>query len=176
MTGKYLVAAAVLAGMSAAALAQGKAPQQRPEAFEALVACRAIADDAARLACFDTAAAGLQEAADRRDLVVVDREQVRKTKRSLFGLDIPNLNPFSGGGDEEEEIQSIESKVASAVRHGNGRWTVALEDGSSWIQTDDKPLALGPRKGQKIVVNKAAMGSYMMRVNGQPAIRVRRIV
>ena len=176
MTRKFLLAAGALAGLSGAALAQVAPGQERPAAFEALVACRAIADDAARLACFDTAAAGLQEAADRRDLVVVDREQVRKTKRSLFGLDIPNLNPFSGGPDEEDEIESIESKVASALRHGNGRWTVVLDDGSSWIQTDDKPLALGPRKGQKIVVNKAAMGSYMMRVNGQPGIRVKRTV
>ena len=177
MTRIFFVAAAMAAGLSAAALAQPKAPQQRPEAFEALVRCRAIADDAARLQCFDAAAAGLQEAADRRDLVVVDREQVRKTKRSLFGLDIPDLNPFSGGPDpEEEEIQSIESTVASAVRHGGGRWSVTLEDGSSWIQTDDKPLALGPRKGQKVLVKKAAMGSYMMRVNNQPAVRVKRVV
>ena len=176
MNGKYLVAAAALAGASAAALAQGKAAEQRPEAFEALVRCRGIAEDVARLQCFDAAAAGLQQAAERRELVVVDREQVRKTKRSLFGLDIPNLNPFSGGPDAEEEIQSIESKVASAVRHGGGRWSVTLEDGSSWIQTDDKPLALGPRKGQTVLVKKAAMGSYMMRVNNQPAVRVRRTV
>lgn len=175
MTGKYLVAAA-LTGVSAAALAQGKPAEQRPEAFEALVRCRAIAEDVARLHCFDAAAAGLQQAAERRELVVVDREQVRKTKRSLFGLDIPNLNPFSGGPDAEEEVQSIESKVASAVRHGGGRWSVTLEDGSSWIQTDDKPLALGPRKGQTVLVKKAAMGSYMMRVNNQPAVRVRRTV
>lgn len=176
MRGMYFVAAAV-ATLSAAALAQPTAPQQRPEAFEALVRCRAIADDAARLQCFDAAAAGLQEAADKRELVVVDREQVRRTKRSLFGLDIPNLNPFSGGPDDKaEEISSIESKVASSLRHGNGRWTVTLEDGSSWIQTDDSPLALGPRKGQAVVVKKGAMGSYMMRVNNQPAIRVRRVV
>ena len=176
MNRKLLLAAGALAGVSGAALAQVAPGQARPPAFEALVACRAIADDAARLACFDSAAAGLQEAADRRDLVVVDREQVRQTKRSLFGLDIPNLNPFSGERDDEDEIESIESKVASAVRHGNGRWTVSLEDGSSWLQTDDKLLALGPRKGQKIEVTKAAMGSYMMRVNGQPAVRVKRIV
>lgn len=176
MTGRYLTAAAALATLATAALAQGKPPEQRPQAFEALVRCRAIVEDAARLQCFDTAAAGLQDAADRRELVVVDREQVRKAKRSLFGLDIPNLNPFSGGPDAEEEIQSIESKVASAVRHGAGRWSVTLEDGSSWVQTDDKPLALGPRKGQTVLVKKAAMGSYMMRVNNQPAVRVRRIV
>ena len=180
MTRTYFVAAIVATAAvcgSTAAAQQKPQQQERPAAFEALVKCRQIADDDARLACFDAAAAGLQEAADKRELVVVDREQVRKTKRSLFGLDIPNLNPFSGGkDDDEDEVKSIESTVASARREGNGRWLVTLEDGSSWMQTDDNPLALGPRKGNKIKISKAAMGSYMMRVGSQPGVRVKRIV
>ena len=168
------VAAAALAGPAALAAKEAK-PQQRPEAFEALVRCRALTDDAARLRCFDAAAATLEQAARNRDLVVVDRKQIREAKRGLFGLDIPDFNPFGGGGDDGvEEIKSIESTIRSATRDENGRWVITLEDNSIWAQTDNYPFAVDPKRGHKVKVVKASMGSYMMRVNGQPGVRARR--
>ena len=170
--------AAVLAARPAAAAAAQDAPAAppRPEAFEALVRCRAITEDVARLQCFDSAAANLQQAAERRDLVVVDRQQVRQTRRRLFGLPIPSLCDIFGGGgdDDEDEVSSIESVVASAHQVGYGRWVVRLEDGSTWAQTDNLPLAARPRTGQPVRVERGALGSYRMRVNNQPAIRVQR--
>jgi hypothetical protein len=178
MTRLLAGALAALALLSTAADAKTqKQAQARPEVFEALIKCRAVADEAERLRCFDSAAAALETAAERRDLVVVDRQQIRETKKGLFGLDIPNLNPFGSGGDDgEEEIKSIESEVASAYQDGDGRWVVTLKEGGTWAQTDNSPLALRPRVGHKIRIQKAAMGSYMMRVNNQPAVRARRRV
>ena len=171
----FAAALAVLPAAAAAAQEPAAAPQ-RPEAFEALVRCRAITENVARLQCFDAAAANVQQAVERRDLVVVDRQQVRQTRRRLFGLPIPSLGDiFGGGGDEDEdEVSSIESNVASAHQVGYGRWVVRLEDGSTWVQTDDNLLAGRPRPGQPVRVERAALGSYRMRVNNQPAIRVRR--
>jgi hypothetical protein len=154
-----------------------KQAQARPELFEALVRCRAVSVDAERLQCFDAAAAALEQATERRELVVVDRAQVRESRRRLFGLALPSLPIFGGGDDgrpEEEEVTSIESTVVSSSQDGLGHWAVRLADGSLWIQTDNRPLAFRPRPGQPVVVNKAALGSYMMRVNNQPGIRVRR--
>ena len=168
----FLVTLVMLAAAPAAALAQG-APAQRPELFEALVRCRSIADDAARLQCFDQAAANLQQAAERREVVVVDRGQVRETRRRLFGLPLPRL-PIFGGGDDEEEVSSIESNIVSAHQIEYGRWVVRLEDGSTWVQTDNNIIAGQPRSGQPVRVNRATMGTFMMRVNGQPGVRVRR--
>lgn len=169
--------AAILAALPATAAAAQDPPaaQQRPELFEALVRCRAITEDVARLQCFDAAAANLQQATERRDLVIVDRQQVRESRRRLFGLPIPNLGDiFGGGDDEEDEVSSIESNVASAHQVGYGRWVVRLEDGSTWAQTDNSPLASRPRTGQPVRVERGALGSYRMRVNNQPAIRVQR--
>lgn len=172
------LATAALIGAGGAAGARDKPtpPQQRPEAFEALVRCRGIAEDRARLQCFDAASQALQQAADRKELVVVDRKQIRETKRSLFGLDLPRLSIFGGGdGDNDEEaVTSIESTVTGAVQDGNGRWIVKLADGSTWAQTDNETLALRPKAGNKVKVKRAALGSYMMNVNGQPAVRVKR--
>jgi hypothetical protein len=174
----WVLAVAVLGSLSAAALAAKppKKAEERPEAFEALVRCRSIQENEARLRCFDSAAAGLQQAAEARELVVVDRKQIQEAKRSLFGLDIPNLNPFGGGGDEGEEVKSIESVVASASTDGGGRWIVRLEDGSTWVQTDYNQLAVAPKRGHKVKITRASLGSYMMRVNGQPGVRAKRQV
>ena len=171
-----LVMAAVAAALMAPAALPAKTPkpQPRPEAFEALVRCRSLTDDAARLRCFDAAAATLQTAAENRDLVVVDRKQIREANRGLFGLDLPDVNPFGGGGGDEEEIKSIESVVRSATQEGDGRWVVTLEDNSTWAQTDNYPFAVNPKRGHKVKIVKASMGSYMMRVNGQPGVRAKR--
>jgi hypothetical protein len=174
------MAAAALAALGAGAAVSKdnlpRAPQQRPESFEALVRCRAITEDRARLQCFDTAAQNLQQAAERKELVIVDRKQIRETKRSLFGLDLPRLSIFGGGdGDNDEEaVTSIDGTVAGAIQDGNGRWIVKLADGSTWAQTDNNPLALRPRAGQKVKVKRAALGSYTMSINGQPAVKAKR--
>jgi hypothetical protein len=172
-----LLAALCTAGPAAADQQQEArgSPAQQPALFEALVRCRAIADDAARLQCFDQAAANLQQAAERRDVVIVDRGQVRESRRRLFGLPLPRLPIFGGGDDDdEEEIRSIESTVAAAHQEGYGRWVVRLEDGSTWVQTDNNVIAGAPRHGQPVRVNRGALGTYMMKVNNQPGVRVRR--
>lgn len=178
MRNSFAVAAAaaliLAAGAGGARDRKPPLPEQRPEAFEALVRCRAIAEDAARLRCFDAASQALQQAAERKELVVVDRKQIRETKRTLFGLDLPRLSIFAGGEGDEEEVSAIEGVVAGAVQDGNGRWIVKLEDGSTWAQTDNNVFALGPRRGNKVRIKRAALGSYMMNVNNQPAVRVRR--
>jgi hypothetical protein len=181
MTRKPLLIAALLLGFVSAAYAQrgehrDQRRQERPALFEALVRCRAIAEAAARLQCFDAAAAALDQAAERRDIVVVDRGQVRESRRRLFGLALPRL-PIFGGGDgreDEEEITTLEGTIARASQDGYGHWVVRLQDESLWIQTDSNALALRPRAGQPVVINRGALGSYIMRVNRQPGIRVRR--
>lgn len=168
-----IVGAGLVLACSAGVAAKTEKPQS--EAFDALVRCRSITEAQARLQCFDAAAATLADAAQRHEIVVVDRKQMRETKRSLFGLDIPNLNIFGGGGDnDEDEIKSLESVVAAAHTEGQGQWVVRLEDGSTWAQTDGKVIAVSPKKGHKIKIVRAALGSYMMRVNNQPAVRAKR--
>jgi hypothetical protein len=169
---EILVLTALALPVAAAAAPPRRAPE-RPEVFEAVVRCRAIADEKARLACFDAAVASFEAAAASRELVVVDRKQIRESKRSLFGLNLPRLPIFGGGGDDEE-IDSIEGVVASAFADGEGRWVVRLEEGGTWRQIDSTMLGRRPRAGSKVKINKAAMGSFMMRLDGQPGIRARR--
>src|SRR6201999_1884675 len=156
------------------------AAETRPAAFEALLHCRTITDDAARLRCFDGAATALDQAAQRRDVVVVDRAQVRESRRRLFGLALPHL-PIFGGSDnghdnDDEEVAQIESTVASAVRNDLGQWQVPLQEGGTWIPTAFNQIALAPRSGDAVVVRRGPLGSYMMRIGRQPGVRVRRVL
>src|SRR3954469_3570001 len=150
------------------------APPGRPEAFEALVRCRGLADDKARLQCYDAASAAMEQAADRHELVVVDRKQMRETRRTLFGIDIPRLNLFGGGDGEADEVKEVEGIISNAFQDGNGRWVVRTEDGATWAQIDNQVIALRPKPGQKVRIHRGAIGSYIMNVNGQPGVKARR--
>ena len=155
------------------ARAGDKVDRRTPEQFSAVIACRAISVESARLACYDRQVAALEQAAADKEIVVADRESVRQTRRGLFGFSLPKINLFSDG-DGEEEFQEIDSTIASARQVANGHWSIELADGARWEQTDGK-LVLSPKTGQKIKIKRAALGTFFANVNGQPGIRVRRV-
>lgn len=166
-----ILAGAFLALSTPAAQAQ---EAERAEVLERLAACRAEADPAARLACYDAAAAALDEAERSGDVVVLDREQMRETRRGLFGFAMPSLDIFNRGADEEEEEIDNVSYVVRTAREGrDGYWVFSMEDGSVWRQIDGRMWGR-PRAGETAVVRRAALGSFLMNVGDAPAIRVRR--
>jgi hypothetical protein len=164
-----------LVSAASSARAQNHATGNTPESYAAVTRCRTIADRDARLACFDDAVAKLEAAIAKRDLVVVDREHIRQTKKTLFGLSLPGLNLFGGPGRDMDEISAIDGVVGGARMDENSAWILQLQGGATWRQIDSRPLARAPRPGSKVVIRKAALGSYMMRIDGQPGISVRRV-
>ena len=181
MTPRYLpVAIAALALPAAVLAAPPRNAQERPAALEAMLRCRTLTDEHARLLCFDREVAAFEAAAAARDVVIIDRKQVRETRRSLFGLRLPRLAIFGGGGGssnadrDDEELDQLEGVVASALQTADNRWVIRLQDGATWRQIDDQTLGRRPRAGSKVLIKRAAMGSYMMRLDGQPGVRARR--
>ena len=65
------------------------AADEPPAAIKALAACRAITDNAQRLACYDREAGALVQSVESKETVVLDKQAVRNTKRSLFGFSLP---------------------------------------------------------------------------------------
>jgi len=168
----------MVCGSAAHAEERRDAPQDAPPAiFQRLIDCRAIRDDAARLACYDTQIVAVTAARANRDLVVIDREQVRNTRRSLFGLSLPNLAIFGhGNGAEREadEFTQIDSTIRSASMR-NYRWEIVLADGAKWDQVDTRSIARDPGPGMSIRIRRAAMGSFLANIDNQVAVRVRRV-
>lgn len=169
-----LVTACVLLGLAAAPASLAAQDRARPEQFQALLRCRAETDDAARLRCFDHAAATLEQAAETGAIVVNTRADVREARRSLFGFVIPR---FLRGSDEEEEeaeeFRELRTTVRAARESGFQRLTIDLTEGGRW-QTIDTVSDAPPRPGDAVLIRRNAIG-YMMLIRGIRPTRVRRI-
>lgn len=153
--------------------AKDKESPLRPAQIQELYACRDIVDPAQRLACFDREVGELSAADQAREISFADKETVKKTRRGLFGFSLPDFGIF-GGGDDEDKIERIETKVVSASDAGYGRYRIEMEDGSVWVQTDNKIMPLRPRPGQKIEIKAGTLGTYFLSLENRPSIRVRR--
>jgi hypothetical protein len=161
--------ATTVASMATARSVPETAP---PPAVQSLLACRSIADSGQRLACYDKASQGFAEAVGKKEVVVIDKARANEAKRSLFGFSVPSFAGLLGGGDE---VNQIESTIASAFENGYEGWTVKLADGSTWQQTDGSPVGLPPRRGDKVVVRRGTLGSYFVRIGSQPGFKARRV-
>lgn len=173
-TGLVAIGGLILFAAPASSAPKQIADGPPPAQVTALLQCRNIADSAERLACYDKAAATIDEAVAKRDIVVIDREGVQKTKRGLFGFSIPNLGIF-GDDNDVVEIKQIEGTLVSTAFNADGGYIFRLADGSRWTQIDSKPFAFPPRSGEKVTVKKGALGAYFLTVEGQPGVKVKRI-
>lgn len=177
-----LIALAIPCALVSAGVWAQELPREvgsQPQALKRVFDCRAVQPTAERLACYDREVAALDAAATAKEVVVYDREQVRRTRRTLFGIALPNLDIFGGGDDDDEEaeaVSQIESTLRSVTQDGRGRYLLTLEDGARWAQIDTRELSATPRSGQPVRIRRAAMGSYLANVGGNVAIRVRRIL
>ena len=181
----------VLASLAFIALAGPVAAQQQtepanPGVLDQVYNCRSIADEAQRLACYDGAVGRLQEAQNTGSLVAVDRGQAQEMDREAFGFQLPSLARIFGGGSsggnssasastpQFERIDNIQMTIASVTHRRNLPSVFRMTNGQVWVQIDDE-VARSVRQGGQVTIQRASMGSYLMRVEaGGPAIRVRR--
>lgn len=175
---------ASLAFIVFAAPASAQEQPATPGVLDQVYACRNITEEAQRLACYDGAVGRLREAQDTGNLVAVDRGQAQEMDRDAFGFSLPSLSRiFGGGGGNEtasaspprfDRIDNIQMQIASVTHRRNLPSTFRMSNGQVWVQIDDE-VARNVREGGNVTIERAAMGSYLMRVEaGGPAIRVRR--
>lgn len=182
MNGKcgWFFVVSLLPLLAGAAQAAPQRQQPRPEIFNSLLQCRGIADDTQRLACFDRQVGAMEAAAQRDEVVVLDKGELNKTRKTLFGFSFPKL-PFLGGGDddaakpqEEEGVTHIDATIASVRSLGYGKWQIGLDDGAQWMTTEAITVR-DPKVGQKIELKRGAMGSFIGKVEGGRPVRMKRI-
>jgi hypothetical protein len=143
-----------------------------PKAFEDVVACRAIENADARLACYDEKVAALDAAQKSEEIILTDKAAVKEAQRGLFGFEIPKLKIFGGGDDDVAEIEAV---VKTVTANRAGQVTLTLEDGARWQQVDTKILNREPRKGDQVRIRKGSIGSYLVTIQNGPAIRMKRL-
>ena len=163
------------------AAAAPPAPRANPIIGE-LAACRGRSDPADRLACYDAATARLVTATENRDLVVLDREDVVQTRRSLFGFSLPRIALFSGRDAvrdpvsvAREDISELNTTITRVQSIGNGKYQLVLAEGGTWRSTEAWAGAVLPTEGGKINVRRASLGSYILKLPGGRAVRGMRV-
>jgi hypothetical protein len=207
----HLIIAAAVTGAQDAGPPAGRS-------MEPMLECRSVADDAARLACYDAAMAAFADAGPEQ-LVVVDMDRIEAVERDGFGLAMPSLPDlsaiFSAGnqlglegapaGDgaaraqsaepgeatpaaearpqvrvversEDGQIDKIELFIADIERRGYDGARLEMTNGQIWVVPNDADRLL--RRGDPgdvAEIRRGAMGSFLMRLNGQgQAYRTRR--
>jgi hypothetical protein len=145
----------------------------RAEVLKGLTACRAIGDSAARLDCYDKAAAALDQAQASGEVVVIDRAQARAARRQAFGFNLSALSILDRTAPKDE-VNTLNSTATGAYRNGDGKWVIILDDGAHWRQIDDADLSRAPRAGSVIRIRHGSLGSFVMNIDGQPYIHVHR--
>ena len=163
----------ILPILLAAAAAQPSAAAAPPSEISAITACRAIADSERRLACYDSASQRLEQAITTKELTVLSRADVRRTRRALFGFGFPNI-PFLGGGGAEAD-KEITAKLSRVRSLGYGKFQFALEDGAVWETTEPENSGDSPRTGQNVTIKRGTLGNYFILFQNMRAVRGRRI-
>lgn len=151
-----------------------------PELYQKMVACKDIAEPAERLACYDRQVAAFDTATRNHDIVIADREEVRKTRRGLFGFTAPigrllGLGGDDGKGEQDDAIERLETKVARVSKSADGGWRLTFDEAGTWEQIDTRGWVMSPKIGQVAVISRGALGSYLVSVDGQRAIKMRRV-
>ncbi|KQU47436.1 hypothetical protein ASG67_14380 [Sphingomonas sp. Leaf339] len=148
-----------------------EADRAGPLAIDRLATCRGITANDARLACFDEAAKAITEARTRQDIVVLDRAEIRKAKRSLFGFSLPSIKLF-GGGKDDEQLKQLVGTVGAYRTLSGGLIRFELDDGGVWETVEQVMLPL--RQGDVVTIKAGSLGSYIATAPGRRAVRVRR--
>jgi len=142
------------------------------DVVRSLAQCRAIADRDARLACYDRAAAAVDEAQRKKDIVILDRQEVRRAKRSMFGFSLPSIKLF-GDGEDDEQLKQLVGTLRSATGLPGGMMRFTLDDGGTWETTEQALVRL--REGDVVTIKAGPLGSYIATAPGRRAVRVHRV-
>lgn len=156
-----------------ATLAAAQEVQVTSPLVKGVIDCRMITDGQERLTCFDKTSAALAEATGRKEVMVISRDEITKTRQSLFGFDLPRLPLFGEDRNGEDEFTVLETAIEQVRSDDRGRFTLMLSGGAVW-QTTEPPRSL-PKPGHKVRIRKAALGSFFMNINGGLAVRAQRI-
>ena len=154
----------------ASALASPAIAQDAPEGYlERLADCRAIADSEARLACYDREVGSVVAASEQGEVKMVSREDVRETRRRLFGFAVPD-NLF-GSGSDDEALNTLQTTITRVQPYGRKGYLITTQEGSVW-RISSPPLRFArPKTGQEVEFKAASLGSYFIRVNGQLGVK-----
>ena len=171
-----LFACTVMAATPVVAAESPAVPAAKP--VTALQGCRTLTDAAARLACYDRAVDALAAATASGDVVVVERTEVRKARKGLFGFTLPRIGFLTGKPDNAEDAadaKELATVITASRSIGNGKWRFTVEGGALWETVEANMGFSDPLPGRKIVIERGSLGAYFVAVEKGRRVQAKRI-
>lgn len=171
------IAAATLAVAAGPAAAQA----DRSAVLNILVECAKIDDPTARLACYDNnirSAGGTARATVPGQVrgVVGGSAPIETQGPQGFGYEDVRARDPARFELRPGQLQEIHPRVTAVALREPGIYQVTLEDGAQWLFAEGVGSQFRlPRRGDLIEIERGSLGSFLMRIDGQPPVPVRRI-
>lgn len=169
------LAVAVGIGAETPVRAQDSAAPTSENYIEALKTCRAISDERDRLVCYDQKVAAMVSANEAGDMQIVDREDLRQTRRQLFGFNVPEIGLLKGKDQDKEANELFETTITGARRLSSKAWRFTTAEGAVWEINNAPSRLVAIKAGDKVEFKKASLGFFFIRINGQMGIKGKRI-
>ena len=172
----YILLALLGASLATTSVAAQDAPKDQH--LDSLKQCKAITDPQQRLTCYDSAVTSVLSAIDQGEIRVVDKVDVEKTQRGLFGFSLPKIGLFGGGNDDGkvEELDMLESTITEVKQVSGDTWLLRIAEGDAQWQISNAPMRFSaPKIGDKVVFKRASFNSYFIRVGNQIGVKGRRV-
>lgn len=165
------------AGLIASAVAQSQPASPSPpvDYVDDLKSCRAIPDEGARLACYDAKVSAILAASDAGDVTIVDREDISRTRRQLFGFTVPDIGIFKDDSQDKEAAELLETTITGARRVSAKTWRFTTAEGAVWEINNAPPRLASIKAGEPVQFKKGSLGFYFIRINGQLGIKGKRV-
>lgn len=179
------------AAVALTALVTPAAAGPRDDALEAIAKCAAVADDKARLTCYDGLAPQVKSAlATPPTAVATNRPPTKEEQESWFGFDLGGL--FSSSPKQttpeqfgEENTEQVKAAHEKAVEEGTslesitvdvtevaytpfGKFIVILANGQVWKQIPgdaDRAKFKKVATDNKVTISRGSLGSYGLTIN-----------
>ena len=127
-----------------------------------LRSCVAIERNTERLSCFDRGVAAMLKGDGA----------LAPTAESSFGMVASTPRADAARGDAGDEVMGLKGKV-TGIRTLNGDDLITLDNGQIWRQLSGGQLLL--KLGDEVSINRAALGSFQMKVPTGRSAKVKRV-
>lgn len=137
----------------------------------ALRACRAMADDDARLACYDREAdrVAALPAAEAEPAAPALSPEERFGRRGAIAREEEDREKA-----EMRELGEMHATVTEIWTRSDGLMRISLDNGQVWSQNRPDPF-FRLKTGEKVKIQPAALGSFLMSTPAKRSTRVTRI-
>lgn len=175
---------AIILAAGAITLAAGGSPAMAQVADDVVLnimrECARIDDPTARLACYDNnirSAGANPRNTVPGETVVEGASGAPLSSSGVTGFGREDVRTPDRFRDAPPgEVAEITSRISSIRQREPGIYAFTLEDGAQWVFTDGVALSYRPPSaGSSVTIQRAAMGSFLMRFGNQPSVRVERV-